>query len=225
MSFRKLSLVMAMLCGVSSVALATPIGLNMIQGFGLWTDAFGGNLLPQGSYVQVWWSVDSSYGQSTAGEVGLTEASLTDTAGNNYSSSYGDYVLWQGSTQIDGGWGDPTSIGTFTDLDVNGQHIGPANVVSSGHVYVYIYDTTTTPQVNDRGIMTEIYGPNGDIQTVWQNAADPQSTADSIAASTSDTDGVLGGSNGFVVVPEPGTMALFGIGALTLAARRRRKTA
>jgi len=216
----KVSAVAGLLLGACSIsAMATPISINLIGGFGLWQDSFGSTPIPAGAYVQVWWSLDSSYGQSTAGEVGLAEASMVDT---DFSASYGDYVIWDGNTPDDAGFLNPEQLGTFTDLDVGG------NTVSSGHVYVYIYEDGT-PNVGDQGIMTEIYGPNGSTPGSTLNWADaganPPPDADSLPVSTSETDGVLGGSNGFVVVPEPGTMALFGIGALTLAARRRRKSA
>jgi len=216
----RVSAVAGLILGVTTMAsMATPIAINLIGGFGLWQDSFASTPISAGAYVQVWWSLDSSYGQSSPGVVGIDEAGMAD---GDMSATYGDYVIWSGNTPDDAGFLNPEVLGTFTDADVGGQ------TVSSGHVYVYIYQDGT-PDVGDQGVMTEIYGPNGSTpgSTLnWANAnADPKPDADPLPVSTSETDGVLGGSNGFVVVPEPGTMALVGVGALTIAARRRRKTA
>lgn len=215
----KLSVIAGLVLGASTVAsMAYPIAINIIGGYGIWTDSFGGTLLPAGGYVQVWWSSDPSYGQASLGVVDMNEASLAD---GGESTTYGDYVLWSGNTPADGGWTDPQQLNppNFTDSDV-GSHS-----ISSGHIYMYVY-ADATPTVGTEGVMTEIYGPNGTVPVVWgdQSAANPPA-ADELPASGAESDGVLGGRLGFVVVPEPGTMALVGIGALTIAARRRRKTA
>jgi hypothetical protein len=219
MKSSKLSLAAAaMLIATSTASMAYPIGLNILGGFGLWEDSFGSTLMPAGGYVQVWWSADASYGQANPGEVHLNEAGL---AQGEMSATYGDYVLWSGVTPDDGGWSGSQSLGTYTDGNVGG------NTISSGHVYIYAYNSPA-PTVGTMGVMTVLYGPNavGPGQKVWADMnADPPPLADDIPMSTDEFDGVLTGSNGFVVVPEPGTMALLGIGMLTIAARRRRKSA
>jgi len=191
----------AVLALCSSAAMAHPISLNITGGFGLWTDTFGGNLLPAGAYYQVWWSSDQAY----LAEPSVNESVATLSTGQNTS---GDYVLASGSTPNLGGWGSPQSLGQLTDANVGGS------TISDGYIYMFVYQDGT-PQAGDSYVRTSIYG------NAWGDPTAPQPPPpDSIPASSTTEDGVFGT---YFVVPEPGTLALFGIGMLTIAARRRKR--
>jgi len=124
--------------------------------------------------------------------------------------TYGDYVLWSGTTPDAGGWNSPAATGVLTDAAINNSA-----AISSGYVYVYVYQDSA-PAVGDSYVRSSIYGPP------WGNP--PPTGTDSpnvIDLAPDDVSAPILGT--YHVVPEPGTMALFGLGMLTLAARRRRK--
>lgn len=219
------SLLMAVTIGLlAGKAMAYPIAIDINGGGGLWTDPFdpdnGTTLLPAGSFVQLWWSYDAAYSQTTPGSVTPETAALQT---GNQSATHGDYVLWSGSTPDDGGWGSPQNF-QLSDANIPGA----GHSISEGHIYIYVYEDNS-PSVGEFGIMSEIYGPNGTSPVVWANQTPGGllPPADQISPSTSPANGYFGEGNPFrfQVVPEPGTMALMGIGALTIAARRRRKSA
>jgi len=194
--------VVAVTCIGASVASAYPIALSIFGQQGLF-ESDASTLLPAGAYYQVYWSADNVYGTDTT----ITEPDA-DLAAGNYAS-FGDYVLFTGTTPDDGGWSGPTTATGPLDPNLG----GPA--VSSGYVYVYVYQGGTA-DVGDSYLRSPIYG------NTWTDASqDPTPLPDNVDIAPSSGNNM--GSFFVVAVPEPATMALFGIGMLTVAIRRRRK--
>ncbi len=192
----------------ASMVMAYPISLNITSTEGLWVDSVGGTLLPAGSYYQIWWSVDAAYANGGV----VDEAMIGVTQGGTL---YGDYVLWSGTTPDEGGFAGLYPTGTLTDAMVGG------NTISDGYVYGYVYETGA-PSAGDAYLMTQIYGPS--TTGPWGNAGAALPPPPNEIDFAPSQGGVMGDSVNFVV-PEPGTMALFGLGLLTIAARRRRTAA
>jgi len=209
MKFTKLTTAIAGLCVVASMASAYPISLNIFATQGIWTDAAldpNTDLLPAGAYYQVYWSQDAAYGST---DVNAVDANLG--ANGLVPATFGDYVLFTGFTDVDGGFSGPIPTGVLDNNDV-----GVVNTISSGYVYAYVYQDGT-PNVGDSFVKSPIFGPPN---PTWGDASaalpPPPDTID-IAPSTPN---ILGT---FFVVPEPASMALFGVGMLTMAMRRRNK--
>jgi hypothetical protein len=218
MKVSKMMAAMAAMCMSATVASAYPISLDVFATEGIWLDSFGGTGLPAGSSFQLFWSADAAYG--TGGTIGETDANLTSGL-----TSFGDYVIFSGTTTADpgvdgyGGWTANVPTGTITDAMVGG------NTVSSGYVYGYVYyDQNSSGTVNngDYYAYSPIYGPP---TPVWGDAGaalpPPPDTIDFAPLQEPNVGLIVDGR--YVVVPEPATMALFGIGMLTVAIRRRRK--
>lgn len=162
--------------------------------------------LPLGSLVQLIWSPDAVYAIPTAGAIPV--------AGGSYAG--GDYVLWSQGTPANGGWTTPA------DLDGNTSY-GSANVgggnISLGYLYCFVFATNSANIVSGTmyGQSAMVSGPFGDI-------AKPPFTEPTVDASPTDNRMVLD-KTGLTVqaVPEPGTLALLGIGLALVATRRLRK--
>lgn len=190
---------------IGGVAMAHPISLEIEAANGMFMDVGQTVLLPAGAYYQVWWSSDNAYGADASGNVDLLTASQ-GTSGA-IPSVYGDYVIWSGTTPLDGQWGGvSSSSGTLTDAAVNN------NVISSGFIYAYVYEDGT-PNIGDSFIRS----PNIQGNT-WGDPSKAQPDPSDLISLAPDTGNVFGT---YHVVPEPGSMALFGLGMLTIAVRRR----
>ncbi len=202
MKMMKLMVVMGALCGTASMASAASISLSLLTSQGLFMDAGLTTLVPAGAYYQVYWSADSTYGGNS-----ILESDADLGVDGTTPASFGDYVIFTGNTDIDGGLSSPVATGALGNSAVGGS------TISSGFVYMYVYEDGS-PDVGDSYVRSEVYG------NTWGDpgaALPPPPDAIDVAA----TEPAVMGS--FFVTPEPGTMALFGIGILTMAARRRRK--
>lgn len=199
---------LAMFAGAAGSLKAHPINLDITATWGLYnnTEDFS-DLLPAGYSYQIWWSADAAYGNG--GVIDESTAGLTTGGQAN-----GDYVLWHGDTDTDGGWFiQADNTGNRTDANVGN------NVISDGYVYGYLYDSAA-PVGGTPFMMTQIYGPT--TTGAWGNPLAAQPPPPDVIDFAPQQGSIMGDSVNFVV-PEPGTMALFGLGMLTIAARRRRQ--
>lgn len=203
MNIHKFALAMAVLLGGISIASANPIQLSVFASFGIFTDFEGGNPLPAGSSFQLIWSTDATYESS-----GVSAADATLSSGQ---MSTGDYVIYSGTTDIPGGW----AVDEITP-DIPNSSVG-GNSAHTGFVYGYAYFDVDSNGVDasDQYVRSPIFGNS------WTDTTPEDNIPDQINFSSGA--GAVTGTSGLVVTPEPGTMALFGLGMLTMAARRRRK--
>ena len=203
----------ALTCGLANA----DIGIDLKDSNNIQSTA--GTWLAAGAYVQLIWSADAVYSGFGGGGSGIDQTSASASSGT-YLSQYGDYVLWAGVTPDLGGW-----YTAITDLDGNNQYansdVGGANI-NSGYVFAYVYIDGTPAQgeIFARSTMIGDGTPSGlsDISVLPPDELDVAPSATLVL----DT----GPSGGFTVqpdIPEPGTLALFGLGLLTLAVRRKRR--
>lgn len=158
---------------------------------------------PANAFYQIFWSADSSYAM-TGNDLDI---SVSQAAVGSQIPVFDDYVLAAGSVGEPGGFFFNNPNFTKTDADVG----NPVGGISSGYVYGFIYQDST-PDVGDFFGRSPIFG------NTWADPnQNPAPAPDGVDfAPTQDI--VL---DTYKVVPEPGTMALLGLGALTLAASRK----
>ncbi|MCE9615688.1 MAG: PEP-CTERM sorting domain-containing protein [Lentisphaerae bacterium] len=212
MKFRNWLLAGAVLCASGSVAMATAINFNLEASWEMF-QSDGTTYIPQDAFYQVWWSPTQDYADTadqtgaSPGQLDPATALLTKGSG---PSLYGDYVLRSGADMPQAGsWGGSDAYQRYETTDVGGAQ------PSSGFVYVYVYDSNT-PTVGSSYIRSQIYPLPA---TTWSDPDNPLLTPPTIDLAPEQP--ALMGTH--FVVPEPASMALFGIGMLTIAARRRRK--
>jgi len=199
-----------MLCAIALISTVMVQASNAYIGIN-WlsvnmTDLLGVKL--DNTLIQLIWSIDS----------------IMDPAGSPLAGSVdpvGDDLLldwnWTGSGNLNSeGVSNPLSAGLGgvhganyenTDLPGNGDGLTVSDAAfRSGSLYVRVFDAT------DPGVGDWYY--QGGLVTGFENDPAPSSYSYvRISNSQVDTE----------VVPEPGTMALFGIGLVTLAVRRRKR--
>ena len=156
----------------------------------------GSTLVPAGSLVQLIWSADAAYHPATAGQL--------DAAG--YLTS-GDYILFQGYTTINGGWtGDLDGSTNYVSSDVGG------NPLPSGYVYGRVFNTSSSsPTAGTWFVQSTL------VQVLNEQTNIPPDSPDVVDMAPSSP-AVMDQQ---VAIPEPGSLALLGVGAVALILRRR----
>lgn len=162
--------------------------------------------LPSEALIQLVWSADTSFEVPIEGSIPVQ--------GGQYAG--GDYVLWSQSTVVNGGWSSPADFDGSTiygNSDVGGATIG------SGNLYCLVFATSAANIVAGTmyGHSAMVNGPFGDVNN-------PPFTVPTVDPSPLSASMVLN-TTGLTVqaVPEPSTMALLGLGAVLIIARRVRK--
>jgi len=160
-------------------------------------------LVPAGSLVQLIWSADNAYHPAVAGKL--------DASG--YAES-GDYILYEGSTTIDGGWvGDLDGTAVYDSSDVGG------NPLPSGYVYgrVFNISSSMTPTAGTWFLQSSI------VPVTNEATNEPPDQPDEVNMSPGTGPGPGGAAvmDQQVAIPEPGSLALLGVGAVALILRRR----
>ncbi len=165
----------------------------------------GGTPLVDGSVIQLIWSSDNimdavaSDGSATGNDVILLSAGTVSTFSAGWISGHDDDAFYGSDETVPAGAYDASAVGTKATL-------------ASGWVYVRVFDA----QPGSIGIGTWYY-QGGLIGSLTDSPGDP--------SGYNSTD-ATGGSNtamNMQVVPEPATMALFGLGMAVLGLRRRKK--
>lgn len=179
-------------------AKAHDIAFNAVATQGVFTETAAP--LPSGSLYQFWWSIDA---------VLPIEIVVGMATFNTIGSAFGgDYLLDVGATPTDYGFASLTFIGQFSDSDVGG------NTISDGYVFGVVYNSTPGGVGED-----DYYALSPIVGNSWGNAGTtPPPTPDKVDFAPSSPN-----TMNAQVVPEPGTLALFGLGILTIVARRRRR--
>ncbi len=117
-----------------------------------------------------------------------------------------------------GGAGNVLDSGVLNGPPTLKQYTGDKDVANSGTVYIRLYNATSV------GAATHYVnlGVNGGagFHTMAASGADPEFfTGDLGIDNSTTTDTSARGT--WVVIPEPGTIILFGLGALVIAARKK----
>ncbi len=196
----------------------------------IFTGLNGNTPLPVGSVYQIIWSADTTY----------SSGSVFDTA--DYAAN-SDILLFTGVSDDFMGaisWSPPYSAGG--GIAVDGDSTTTYVVPEGGFVYARIFNTTgplTTPGINfgQTAIVpvtanaTNNPSPDLEQQIAWSsinNSYDDNVTGvdqfdGQISLDTSLSQGTSGyqGAGVWSTVPEPGTFAFIGIGALMLGLRRK----
>jgi len=191
-------LTIGLLAGVSSVQGSSTFAV--IDSNGIFTDV--GLTVPVGvgATVQLIWSADNAYAPAIDGQL--------DAAG--YLANAGDYILFQGSGTILGGWiGDFDSSTNYVSANVGGAPL------PSGFVYVRIFQDGTPTS-------GEQYGESAIVTVVNQQTNVPPDSFDTVDASPSTG---LFLNKTVSAIPEPSVLAFCGIGSMLMAYRRKMKKA
>lgn len=171
---------------------------NMKDTYGVFLSD-GTTYVPAGSLVQLIWTSDNAYHPAVEGQL--------DAAG--YLTS-GDYILYQGSCPINGGWsGDLDGTVNYDETDTGGTYI------PSGYVYARVFNTLTTSPTAGTWFVQSSLVPVQNEQT--NSPPDPVDSVDIAPTAGSGT------MNQQVAVPEPASVAMFGVGAVAVFFWRRRR--
>ena len=187
-----------MLAGVENAGASS--SFDVLDSNGVFTDATLTTPLPIGATVQVIWSADNAYAPAIEGQL--------DAAG--YLANASDYILFQGSSSILGGWlGDLDGATTYTSANVGG------NPLPSGFVYVRVFqDGSPTGG--------EFYADSTRIPVINQQTNVPADLSDVVDIAPS---GGVFPNKVIAAVPEPSVLAFCGIGSMLMAYRRKMKKA
>ena len=186
---------------------------------GLWVDAAMTTLLPAGAFFQIWWAPSGNAGMYHDGTTGPGAGTIDPATASIRSGAAGGglYVLQSGFTPIAGGFGGGLS-NQFDDGDVGGAG-GSFAIFPGGEAWMYVYEDAT-PDPGD------IY-VRGKVITGGLNDTDPLGAAalpQNLDASAGEPEAGKFENSPHVVTPEPGTMALFALGLITVVASRRRRS-
>ena len=203
-----------LLAGVASLALTVVssqanLSVAWSANHGFYLDVGDGPLLGsagsgQATLAQLIWSPDN------------IPDPATDDAANHYLSSSGNDVWLVDFTVKEG----DTARSEWGDWGLNDSPLATSTTLSDGYIYGRIFQDGT-PDVGDwyylgPVVANENVDPNGvpppTPQTYDMNRDSEQGYGDA----------VMNGPYSYQVVPEPGTFALFGIGALLIGLRRRK---
>ncbi len=156
--------------------------------------------VPAGSLVQLIWTSDNAYHPAVEGQL--------DAAG--YLTS-GDYIFYQGSCPANGGWlGDLDGTAIYDETDTGGTYI------PSGYVYARVFNTLTTSPTAGTWFVQSSLVPVVNEQT--NTPADPLDRVDIAPTAGSGTM-----NQQVSAVPEPASVAMFGLGAVAVLFWRRRR--
>ena len=158
--------------------------------------------LPVGSIAQLIWSRDA-----TISPYNPTDALVVDT---------NEVLLAQVATAA----GDdfPIQLGTV-QYDEETYSISDTNFFANGYVYVRVFDYLQANGTPTNGTWFVEAAVSGPIYSQHAGGGNPPATAVDITGGS----GYSISLNDQVVVPEPTTMAIMGIGLLTLVSRRFRR--
>ena len=154
--------------------------------------------VPAGSLVQLIWTADNAYHPATEGQL--------DSAG--YLNS-GDYVLFEGSCPYNGGWpGDLDGTAIYDETDTGGTYL------PSGYVYARVFDIAygSAPTAGTWFLQSDL------VPVVNEQTNVPPDAPDVVDLVPSPGSGAMDQQ---VAIPEPGSLALLGVGAVALILRRR----
>ncbi len=146
-------------------------------------------------------------------------------------------ITWGYSTDLGGTYTDGWAVRVFED--VNGDGFGPGFTIGVDDVYVNTIETTLITGKQGRYWGLNFNAPAGDLgfsdrhfTVIYNDSVAASATqyiivdAGTYGLPSSDIDDTyaLGSVSGtWQAVPEPTTMALFGIGIVTVAVARKRK--
>lgn len=211
------------------VTFQTPLGAYGDYGLGAYDST---DDLISDALVQVMWTPDATIGV-------LNQGVITPTGSDN------DRILALATAPTDGsgytvGTTDffTSEYGQMTDIGVAYQFDTPSGVDQgdfiAGNVYLRVFDSGT-PGMGSYYVSGSLTGV-GDVWSgdlTWGEGGSPvapndrelldMTSSQDIVMGTGDLTGVPIVPMGGQVVPEPTTIALFGLGLATLAMRRRRK--